>query len=426
MYPLTMHELQKTTKMKTTTTLLLYLVFVLLFSISWAHTDEDFLQCYSLHSPNTTSISKLIYTSKQLFIFIYLAILNTKFEIHRPKPLVIITPLHKLQIQATTYCSKNHGMQIRVRSGGHDYDGLSYVSEVPFVIVDLKNLRSITINAESNTAWVESGTLTGELYYRIAEKMFALLLVLVDTLVEEGIARCCEKYDLAADNVIDARIIDVNGNILDRKSRVKTFFGLMEEVEGASFGVILPRKVKLVIVLYPVTIFTLDRTLEQNATNLVHKWQYIAHKFPQELFIRVLVRRVNSSQDGKKKNNPGYIHSNLARPIDARKLPELGLTKQDCIEMSWIKSILYFHGFTNGEPLEVLLNRTQTSVFVVIPILIPSLVVFRARVGMLSMSGVKSSYTAYGGRAAQSAHRSKNEKCIRSFLSARAAVYALE
>ncbi|GMP73918.1 hypothetical protein CsSME_00031507 [Camellia sinensis var. sinensis] len=48
--------------MKTTTTLLLYLVFVLLFSISWAHTDEDFLQCYSLHSPNKTSISKLIYT----------------------------------------------------------------------------------------------------------------------------------------------------------------------------------------------------------------------------------------------------------------------------------------------------------------------------------------------------------------------------
>ncbi|GMP73917.1 hypothetical protein CsSME_00031506 [Camellia sinensis var. sinensis] len=215
-------------------------------------------------------------------------------------------------------------MQIRVRSGGHDYDGLSYVSEVLFVIVDLKNLRSITINAENNIAWVESGTLTGELYYRIAEKSKTLAFPtsVCPTIGVGGYfsgggnSALLQKYDLAADNVIDARIIDVNGNILDRKSMGEDLFWANGGGGGASFGVILPRKVKLVIVPYPVTIFTLDSTLEQNATNLVHKWQYIAHKFPQELFIRVLVRRVNSSQDGKKKNNPGYIHSNLGTLVE--------------------------------------------------------------------------------------------------------------
>ncbi|KAL7211232.1 hypothetical protein ACSBR2_014166 [Camellia fascicularis] len=137
---------------------------------------------------------------------------------------------------------------------------------------------------------------------------------------------------------------------------------------GASFGVILSWKVKLVIVPSTVTVFTLDRTLEQNATNLVHKWQYIAHKFPQELFIRVLVRRVNSSQHGKKKTIQATFQSlylggvDKLIPLMQESFPELGLTKQDCTEMSWIKSILYFHGFTNGEPLEVLLNRTQTCV----------------------------------------------------------------
>ncbi|CAL5410319.1 unnamed protein product [Camellia sinensis] len=365
--------------MKTTTTLLLSLVFVLLFSTSWARTHEDFLQCLSLHSPNTTSISKLIYTpnNSSYLSILQFSIQNLRFtEPSTPKPLVIITPLHESQIQATICCSKNHGLQIRVRSGGHDYEGLSYVSEVPFVIVDLRNLRSITINAETNTAWVESGALIGELYYRIAEKSKTLAFPasvcptvgVGGHFSGGGYGALLRKYGLAADNVIDARIIDINGNILDRKSMGEDLFWAIRGGGGASFGVILSWKVKLVVVPSTVTVFTLDRTLEHNATNLVHKWQYIAHKFPQELFIRAFVRRVNSSQDGKKKTIQATFQSlylggvDKLIPLMQESFPELGLTKQDCTEMSWIKSILYFHGFTNGEPLEVLLNRTQTSV----------------------------------------------------------------
>ncbi|KAF5936593.1 hypothetical protein HYC85_024099 [Camellia sinensis] len=365
--------------MKTPTTLLPSLVFVLLCSISWADTHEDFLQCLSLHSPNTTSISKLIYApnNSSYLSILQFSIQNLRFtEPSTPKPLVIITPLHESQIQATIYCSKNHGMQIRVRSGGHDYEGLSYVSEVPFVIVDLRNLRSITINAENNTAWVESGAHIGELYYRIAEKSKTLAFPasvcptvgVGGHFSGGGYGALLRKYGLAADNVIDARIIDVNGNILDRKSMGEDPFWAIRGGGGASFGVILSWKVKLVVVPSTVTVFTLDRTLEQNATNLVHKWQYIAHKFPHELFIRVFVKGVNSGQDGKKKTIQATFQSlylggvDKLIPLMQESFPELGLTKQDCTEMSWIKSILYFHGFTNGEPLEILLNRTQTSV----------------------------------------------------------------
>ncbi|KAL7241869.1 hypothetical protein ACSBR1_014445 [Camellia fascicularis] len=259
--------------MKTPTTLLPSLVFVLLCSISWADTHEDFLQCLSLHSPNTTSISKLIYTpnNSSYLSILQFSIQNLRFtEPSTPKPLVIMTPLHESQIQATIYCSKNHGMQIRVRSGGHDYEGLSYVSEVLFVIVDLRNLRSITINAENNTVWVKSGTLIGELYYRIAEKSKTLAFPasvcptvgVGGHFSGGGYGALLRKYGLAADNVIDARIIDVNGNILDRKSMGEDLFWAIRGGGGASFGVILSWKVKLVVVPSTVTVFTLDRTLE--------------------------------------------------------------------------------------------------------------------------------------------------------------------
>ncbi|PON38825.1 LOW QUALITY PROTEIN: Glycolate oxidase subunit [Parasponia andersonii] len=86
-----------------------------------------------------------------------------------PKPLLIITPSNASHVQATVYCSLKHGFQIRTRSGGHDYVGLSYVSEVPFVIMDLGNLILVTVDVHK-TAWVEAGATIGEVYYRIAEK----------------------------------------------------------------------------------------------------------------------------------------------------------------------------------------------------------------------------------------------------------------
>ncbi|KAM7465164.1 hypothetical protein LguiB_012726 [Lonicera macranthoides] len=40
------------------------------------------------------------------------------------------------------------------------------------------------------------------------------------------------------------------------------------------------------------------------------------------------------------------------------RFPEFGLLKEDCSEMSWIESILYFADFPRGESLDVLLDRT--------------------------------------------------------------------
>ncbi|KAG6642488.1 hypothetical protein CIPAW_09G143200 [Carya illinoinensis] len=86
------------------------------------------------------------------------------------RPLLIITPFHESEIQAAILRRKKLGLQIRVRSGGHDYEGLSYCCKTPFIIVNLINLRSVELNLEDETAWVQSGATLGELYYGISKK----------------------------------------------------------------------------------------------------------------------------------------------------------------------------------------------------------------------------------------------------------------
>lgn len=43
--------------------------------------------------------------------------------------------------------------------------------------------------------------------------------------------------------------------------------------------------------------------------------------------------------------------------IMGERFRELGFERDHCKQMSWIDSVMYFAGFTNGEPLEILLDR---------------------------------------------------------------------
>ncbi|GAB2280876.1 hypothetical protein Dimus_015499 [Dionaea muscipula] len=342
---------------------------------------ETLVQCLISHAEPTQPISDVIYTkgsgnySSVLEAYIH----NLRFDINTtaPKPFLIVTALHESHVQASIACARDQGIEMKIRSGGHDYEGLSYITLLnkPFFILDMFNLRSIDINVEDETAWVQAGATLGELYYAISQKSKTLgfpagvcpTVGVGGHFTGGGYGNLMRMYGLSADNIIDAQLVDVNGRLLTRATMGEDLFWAIRGGGGASFSVIISYKVKLVRVPETVTVYEIAKTIEQNALDIVLQWQDVAtNVLPHNLFVRLTQGVVNASS-----TTNGTAEKTIQATFRAlflgdskglvsimnESLPLLGVQESDCHELSWVESVLFWTDFPLGTPVDTLLSR---------------------------------------------------------------------
>ncbi|KAG7604888.1 unnamed protein product [Arabidopsis thaliana] len=355
----------------------LYFSFYTITLTSSTSLQDDFIKCLYRNTNVRFTLDKTFFTPERN-ASIFTEVLESTAQNQRyltktmPKPGFIFKPVHESHVQASVICSKKLEIHFRVRSGGHDYEGVSYVSQIekPFVLIDLSKLRQINVDIKDTSAWVEAGATVGELYYRIAEKSkfhgfpagVYPSLGIGGHITGGAYGSLMRKYGLAADNVLDAKIVDANGKLLDRASMGEDLFWAIRGGSGGSFGIILSWKIKLVPVPETLTVFTVTKTFEQDRSfKILSKWQEIADNLVDELFLRVFF--TVSGNKANKTVTMAYIGQFLGEKgtlmeVMKKDFPELGLTQKDCIEMSWIDSIIYNSGFPTNPPppIEILLQ----------------------------------------------------------------------
>ncbi|KAI9126688.1 hypothetical protein K1719_002284 [Acacia pycnantha] len=234
----------------------------------------------------------------------------------------------------------------------------------------------VAMTSKNEIAVIQAGATLGEVYYKIWEKskVHGFPSGLCPTVgvgghfSGGGYGNMLRKYGLSVDHIIDAQIVDVSGRILNRKSMGEDLFWAIRGSGGASFGVILSYTVKLVQVPKIVTDFRIQRTLEENATDLVVQWQQVAPHTDARLFLRLLLQPVTVKSDSYKTKTVrvSVLGSFLGRADELVKLlekefPLLGLKKPDCFEKSWIDSMIWWFGFDNDTRVDKLLDRNPDS-----------------------------------------------------------------
>nr|KYP52028.1 Reticuline oxidase-like protein [Cajanus cajan] len=344
---------------------------------------NTFLQCLTQHANSTTPLSNIVIapTNPSFTTVLQNHIRNAALNSSTTqKPLLIVTPLAEPHVQGAVVCAKTANVQIKVRSGGHDYDGLSYTSDDPFIVLDMFNLSTITVDVKNEVAVAQAGATIGQVYYRIWEKSKvhgfpASVCTTVGVgghISGGGYGNMLRKFGLSVDNVIDAQIVDVKGNLLNRKSMGEDLFWAIRGGGGGSFGVIVSFTLKLVPVPPLVTVFRVENSLDTNvsAMDLVMQWQQVAPTTDDRLFMRLLLQPATSTVTKGAKMVRSVVvalflgGANEVVTLLEKEFPLLGLKKENCTEMSWIDSVLWFEdvkSLENGVKPEKLLGRNLNS-----------------------------------------------------------------
>ncbi|KAL2473242.1 FAD-binding Berberine family protein [Forsythia ovata] len=197
--------------------------------------------------------------------------MNNRFNVSTtPKPTIIVTPFEESHVSATVLCIKKLGIQLKIHSGGHDYEGISYVSSVEFIILDMFNFWSIDVDMKNETSW----NLGKSKVHGFPGGVYPTVGV-GGHLSGAGYGNMLRKHGLTVDHLIDAKLVDAKGRVLDMKAMGDDLFWAIRGGDGASFGVILAYKIKLVLVPSVVTVFRNEKTMEWQCGKYGKFWMWL-------------------------------------------------------------------------------------------------------------------------------------------------------
>lgn len=157
------------------------------------------------------------------------------------RPAVIVRPVNTADIARVVLLARETEMELAIRSGGHSSAGHS-VAEGG-IVLDLRDMRKLQIDAKSQTAWAESGLTAGE-FTNIADK-HNLAVGFGDTssvgigglTLGGGIGYLVRKHGLTIDNLLAAEMVTADGKslLVDADNHSDLFWAIRGG--GGNFGV---------------------------------------------------------------------------------------------------------------------------------------------------------------------------------------------
>jgi len=157
------------------------------------------------------------------------------------RPAVIVRPANASEVARVVSLARESGLQLAVRSGGHSGAGHS-VSEGG-IVLDLRDMQALEIDAAGRTAWAETGLTAGE--YTTAAGEYGLATGFGDTAsvgiggltLGGGVGFLVRKHGLTIDDLLAAEVVTADGQLLrvDAEHHPDLFWALRGG--GGNFGV---------------------------------------------------------------------------------------------------------------------------------------------------------------------------------------------
>jgi hypothetical protein len=220
---------------------------------------------------------------------------NAAYERVRPlwngkvkiQPAAIVRCLTVPDVIHTVRWTRAHGLPLAIRGGGHDFAGRALVENG--IVIDLSQMKAVTIDPDARTARIQGGATAGDLIEAAQKYGLATATGIISSVgmagftLGGGYGSLTGAYGLGADNLLSAQVVTADGQLItaNAEEHPDLLWGLRGG--GGNFGVVVSLEYRL----HPLTTVLsglLLYPLEQARTVLRNFNEFIA-TVPDELTI---------------------------------------------------------------------------------------------------------------------------------------------
>lgn len=176
-------------------------------------------------------------------------------------PLAIVYCQTEKDIQATLAYAKKYQYDLRIRSGGHHYEGYSNGHDV--IVIDISKMNAITIDEQQRKVIIQGGVRNEALYKALGEKNYPFpgggcpTVGVAGLTLGGGWGYSARFLGLAADSLLELELINADGKKVIANNKVNPeLFWACKGAGGGQFGVVtkltfkLPNKVNSATWIY--------------------------------------------------------------------------------------------------------------------------------------------------------------------------------
>ncbi|MBW4639938.1 MAG: FAD-binding oxidoreductase [Gloeocapsa sp. UFS-A4-WI-NPMV-4B04] len=205
----------------------------------------------------------------------------------KTQPAAIVRCLTVQDVIHTVRWTRAQGLPLSVRGGGHDFAGRALVENG--VVIDLSQMRAVTIDPDARSAHVQGGATAGDLMEAAQEYGLATATGTVSSVgmagftLGGGYSPLIGAYGLGADNLLSAQVVTADGQLVtaNAQEHADLLWGLRGG--GGNFGAVVSLEYRL----HPLTTVLsglLLYPLEQ-AKTVLHRFNEFIATAPDELTI---------------------------------------------------------------------------------------------------------------------------------------------
>jgi FAD/FMN-containing dehydrogenase len=166
-------------------------------------------------------------------------VMNPSFDKH---PALIAQPRDVADVQAAVNFAREHSLLLAVKCGGHSASGQSTCDRG--MIIDLHDMRGVRVDAQKRRAWVQGGTLLGQVDHEcLAQNLVTPLGTVSHTGVGGltlggGFGRLARKLGLAIDNLESVDIVSADGQLRHASAAENADLFWAVRGGGGNFGIV--------------------------------------------------------------------------------------------------------------------------------------------------------------------------------------------